>query len=274
MKAKLIKLCLAAMIVFFGPSIFAQERIIDNAGLLNYQEKTKLNEIISSVASKYNFDLVIVTENTIGETNPMVYADDFYDYKGYGLGPDKDGCLFLLVTGSRDYWFSTAGRGINIYNSPKLNISKGSLNKLSDDVVKLLKEENYYGAFRAFLLDWKEFLALDAKGKNYNFIRQWNLVLVLIVWVVALAIGLIVVQVWKTGMNTALLQTQAAAYVVPGSLAFKEKNDIFLYSTVTRSERQTETTTSGGVGGRGGGGGGGSHTSSSGTSHGGGGGKY
>jgi uncharacterized protein len=273
MKAKLIKLCLAVMIVFFVPSVFAQERIIDNAGLLNYQEKTKLNEIISSVASKFNFDLVIVTENSIGETNPMVYADDFFDYKGYGLGQNRDGCLFLLVTGSRDYWFSTAGRGIDIYNSPRLNISKGSLNKLSDDVVKLLKNDNYYGAFRAFLLDWKEFLALDSKGRSYNFFYQWNLVLVLIVWVVALAIGFIVVQVWKTGMNTALLQTQAAAYVVPGSLAFKEKNDIFLYSTVTKSERQTEASSSGGGVSRSGGGGG-SHTSSSGRSHGGGGGKY
>ena len=269
MKANLIKLCLIVMIVFFVSPVFAQERIIDNANLLNSQEKDKLNEIISSVASKYNFDLVIVTENSIGATSPMEYADDFFDYKGYGLGQGRDGCLFLLVTGSRDYWFSTAGRGIELYDSTRLNKISG--NKLESDVVKLLKKDNYYGAFRAFLTDWKVFLTLDAKNRSYNFFYQFNLILVLIVWGVALAIGFIVVQVWKSGMNTALMQTQAAAYVIPGSLAFKEKNDVFLYSTVTKSGRSDNSSSGGG--GRSGGGGG-SHSGSSGSSHGGGGGHY
>jgi len=262
MKANLVKLCLAVMIVFFVSPVFAQERIIDNAGLLNSQEKDKLNEIISSVVSKYNFDLVIVTENSIGATSPMEYADDFFDHKGYGLGQGRDGCLFLLVTGSRDRWFSTSGSGEKLLNST-------AYNKLKGDVVKLLKKDSYYEAFQAFLIDWEEFLYLNARwGRSYNFFYQWNLVLVLIAWGVAMAIGFIVVQVWKSGMNTALMQTQAAAYVIPGSLAFKEKNDVFLYSTVTKSGRSDNSSSGGGRSG------GGSHTSSSGRSHGGGGGKY
>jgi len=261
MRTKLIKLCLAVMIVFFVSPIFAQERIIDNADILSLQDKENLKIMISSIASMYDFDLVIVIENDIGGASPMAYADDFFDYKGYGLGQNRDGCLFLLVTGSRDYWFSTSGRGIKMYNST-------ALNKLKSDIVKLFKSGGYYEAFHTFLLDSEEFLALDAKGRNYNFFYQWNLVLVLIVWGVAIVIGLIVVQVWKKGMDTALPQTQAAAYMVPGSLAFKEKNDIFLYSTVTKSERQSENSSSGG--GRGGG----SHSGSSGSSHGGGGGSY
>jgi len=261
MKSKLIKLCLAAMVVFFVPPVFAQERIVDNTGLLNLQEKVILNELISSAAKNYNFDLVIVIENDIGASSPMAYADDFFDYKGYGLGPNRDGCLFLLITGSRRYWISTSGSGIRILNPT-------AFKKLKGDVEKLLRKDRYFDAFQAFLFDWKEFLVLEVEwGRSYNFFYQWNLVLVLIFWGVALAIGFIVVQVWKKGMNTALLQTQAAAYIVPGSLVFKEKNDIFLYSTVVRSERQTDTSSSSG-------GGGGFHTGSSGRSHGGGGGSY
>jgi len=257
MKTKLLKICLPFLIVFFVPPVFARERIIDNAGLLSLQEKTSLLASLDAAASIYNFDLVIVTEKSIGASSPREYADNFFDNKGYGQGQERDGCLFLLVTESRDYWFSTSGRGIKILNS-------AAGNKLESSVVKPLRENNFYMAFNAFLIDWEKFLALDAKGRSYNFFHQWNAVLVSIAWLIAFVIGLIVVQVWKSGMNTALMQTQAAAYMVPGSLAFKEKKDSFLYCTVTKTKLQTQSAPSGqGV-----------HTGSSGRSHGGRGGKY
>jgi len=265
MKTKLIKLCLAVMIVFFASPVFAQERVVDNANILSSQEKENLKAIISSIASMYDFDLVIVTENDIGASSPMAYADDFFDNNGYGfdyngnsMGQDRDGCLFLLVTGSRDYWFSTSGKGIKIYTST-------ALSKLKDDIVKLLKKGSYYEAFQAFLIDSKEFLALNARGgRSYNFFHRWNYVSVFVAWLLSLLIGFMVVQSWKKKMNTALPQTQAAAYVVPGSLAFNVKTETFLYSIVNKSSRSDNNSR----------GGGGSHTGSSGRSHGGGGGHY
>jgi uncharacterized protein len=259
MKTKLFILCLPLLIVFCVRPAFARERIIDNAGLLSLQEKTNLLAVIASAASAYNFDLVIVTEKNIGASDPTEYADDFFDKNGYGLGQNRDGCLFLLVTESRDYWFSTSGRGIKILNS-------AAGDKLEGSVVKLLKEGGFYMAFRTFLLDWEEFLALDAKGRSYNFFYQWNLVLVLIAWVLALVIGFIIVQIWKNKMDTTLGQTQAAAYMVPGSLAFREKKDSFLYCIITKTKLQTQSSSSGS--------GKGVHTGSSGSSHGGRGGKY
>jgi len=256
MKTKVIKFCLTFLIVFFVTPAFARENIIDNAGLLSQQEKASLLSAAASAASAYDFDLVIVTVKNIGASSPADYADNFFDRNGYGLGQNRDGCLFLLVTDSRDYWFSTSGRGIKVLNS-------AASNKLEGSVVKLLRENNYYGAFGAFLTDWQKFLALDAKGRNYNFFHQWNLVLVLIAWVLALAIGFIVVQTWKNKMDTVLPQTQAAAYVVPGSLAFREKKDSFLYSTVSKTKIQTQSSSSGRI-----------SSGSSGRGHGGRGGKY
>jgi len=257
MKTKTIKFCLTFLIVLFVTPAFAQERVIDNAGLLSQQEKTSLLAAVTSAESAYNFDLVIVTEKNIGASDPEKYADNFFDRNGYGLGQNRDGCLFLLVTDSRDYWFSTSGRGIKVLTS-------AAANKLDKSIVKQLEENNFYGAFNAFMTDWNEFLALEAKGRNYNFFHQWNLVLVLIAWALALAVGFIVVYTWKKAMDTVLPQTQAAAYVVPGSLAFREKKDSFLYSTVTKTKLQTQSPSSGkGV-----------HTGSSGRSHGGRGGKY
>jgi uncharacterized protein len=265
MKTKAIKICLTLLIVFFVTPAFAsvydlQARIIDNAGLLKPQERESLLALISSAGSTYSFDLVIVIEKNIGSSSLGQYADNFYDENHYGLVGSRDGALFLLVTDSRDYWFSTSGSGIRILNT-------AASDKLESGVVKLLRENNYYGAFNAFLTDWQRFLALDAKGRNYNFFHQWNLVLVIIAWVLALAVGFIVVQTWKKAMDTVLPQTQAAAYVVPGSLAFREKKDSFLYSTVskTKLQKQSQGIASSGRG---------ISTGSSGNRHGGRGGKF
>jgi len=253
MKKKRLFFLLMLFAILAG-SAFAQERIVDNAGLLSDSQKENLRRLTGSIFQTYNFDLVIVTERDIGNTSPMVYADDYFDYNGYG----PDGSLLLQVTGSRDYWISTSGAGIEILN----NYAFG---KLENDTVKFLSAANNYDAYLAFIQDWELFLSLDKNYRSYNFFYEWNAVLIAVSWVIAFVIGLIVVQVWKKGMNTALPQRAAGAYVVPGSLAFKVKADNFLYSTVTRTRRQTETSSSGG---------GGVHTGSSGRSHGGGGGRY
>ena len=253
MKTKFI----VVLFIFIFPSLqlSALDRVVDNAGLLSATEKNGLVRLINSVSTAYNFDLVIVTENSIGHTRPVDYADDFFDNNGYGFG-SRDGCLFLIVTGSRDYLFSTSGRGIDLLNST-------AFTKLSSGVVKHLREDNYYAAFNAFLEDWQQFLVLKSAGRNYNFFYRWNIVLVSAGWLIAFLTGFIVVEIWKRGMNTAMLQTHASAYIVPDSLVFNEKKESFLYSSVSKSTRQSDTSSGGGI-----------HTGSSGRSHGGGGGKY
>jgi hypothetical protein len=74
-----------------------------------------------------------------------------------------------------------------------------------------------------------------------EFIYEWNLVLVIACWLIAFVTGFFIVYVWKKGMNTALLKTQADDYVVPGSLKFQIQKDRFLYSTVTKTRRQTQS---------------------------------
>ena len=239
----------------FSASVLFGQRIVDNAGLLSAPERASLTQLIDAVSVAYNFDLVIVTEESIGNS-PMEYADDFFDYNGYGLGPNRDGCLFLQVTDERDFWFSTSGRGIKLMNNT-------AGDKLENDVVRYLALNNPYEAYRAFILDWEQFLELDAKGRSYNVFYKWNAVFVTAAWLISLAAGFIVVMIWKKGMNTALAKTHAAAYVIPGSLSFKVKKDNFLFSNVTKTAKPKDN-----------GSGGGSHRSSSGSSHGGRGGKY
>jgi uncharacterized protein len=264
MKTKILILpflfVLSALPLFSQSS--ARHRVVDNAGLLSPGGKDRIEVRLDYISVTYRIDLVIVTETSIGGALPMDYADDFFDYNGYGLGNDRDGCLFLIVSGTRAYWISTSGRAIDI-----LKYKNYAYKKLESDALKSLREDNYYAAFNSFLDNWEKFLILEKKNRSYNFFYQWNVVLVIIGWLISLAIGSIVVLIWKRGMNTALLKTQADAYMIPDSLAFNEKTDKFLYSVVTKTERPKDDPSSSS-------GGGGIHTSSSGRTHGGGGGRY
>jgi uncharacterized protein len=254
MKKKLFIVMMTASFLFLSFPLFAQKRIVDNAGLLRGGEISELESLAAEIALTYNFDLVIVTETSIGGAAPMDYADDYFDYNGYGLGTDRDGCLFLQVTGTRDYWFSTSGRGIKILNST-------AYDKLESDVVKHLAGGEPAEAYRAFISAWEVFLALDAKGKSYNFITAYGAILYPVAWGVSLIIALVALMVMKAKMNTVHPKTEANRFIVPGSLAFTQKKDSFLYSAVTKSERVDSSSS-------------GTHTSSSGRSHGGGGGRY
>jgi phosphate/sulfate permease len=69
---------------------------------------------------------------------------------------------------------------------------------------------------------------------------QWDYKPILIAWIVAIAIGVGVVEFWKYKMNTVFSKHEADTYVVPNSLNFKVKTDTFLYSHVTKIRRQTQ----------------------------------
>jgi len=258
MKIKLFLLCLPVFLICLSVQLFGQDRLVDNAELLSPGEAQTLREMLDRVSHAYDFDLVIVTEKDIGKNRPMYYADDFFDYNGYGLGEDFDGILFLQVTGSRDYWFSTSGRGIDIYN-------KAAFAKLEKNVLKYLSKGNNYEAYLTFVNRSEEFLKLDANGKRYNYFRYYFPIFIISSWVLAFLIGLIKVAAWKWGMNNALLKTEAASYIVTNTLTIEEKKDRFIYSTVSKTARAQNSSSGGGSS---------SHTSSSGRSHGGSGGRY
>jgi uncharacterized protein len=263
MKKTLLLIFISATLLLLpAVSLFSQsaavKRVVDNAGLLNDGEIAWLESLTLGIASVYNFDLVIVTEAGIGGASSKNYADDFFDRNGYGFGAKHDGCLMLHVKGDREYWFSTSGRGITILNDT-------AFDKLESDVVGFLKRDDFAGAYHAFISDWEKFLVLDAKGKNYNFFRAYGLFLHIGAWILSLIIAIFVVYGMKTKMETIFPLTEADSFMIPGSLAFTQQNENFLYSRVTKIVREQDSSGSGsGMG----------SSSSSGGSHGGGGGRY
>jgi hypothetical protein len=83
-------------------------------------------------------------------------------------------------------------------------------------------------------------VALDATPEELSSITAVagmftvTLALVLLGWAAAGATGFFVVRKWEKNMDTAKLKTQAAEYMIPGSLKLKIEKDKYLYSNTTR----------------------------------------
>ncbi len=260
-------------------------RVIDNAGLLTAAEKTQLNKTIRNIIKTYSFDVVLLTVESTDGKSIEAYADDYYDYNGYGYGQNADGLLFVVDMGSRAYWTSTTGEGITAFTDSGIAYM-GSL------IQDKLSEGDYYSAFSSYLNevgvllenyhsdgtpydeyddgDW--WIVNDASGYTGNGSAGGigsvkNLLKVIGISLAAgFIIAFIIVSVMKKKMNTAVPDNFARAYVESGSFKLTNSEDRFLYRTTTRVKVQTNNTRPGG--------GSSTHVGSSGRSHGGGGGHF
>ena len=87
-------------------------------------------------ASVSNVDVVIVTVASIEGKTATEYADDYFDYQGYGYGEKSDGILLLVGMKERVWAISTHGSlGISAFTDAGLDYIK-------EDVQFQLKLDN------------------------------------------------------------------------------------------------------------------------------------
>lgn len=265
---KRILLLLSALLLFITIVIpaFATgdlPRLVDNADLVTDSEESALISKLDEISERQQVDIVIVTADSLDGKTPMEYADDFYDYNGYGFGESKDGVLFLVSMEDRDWYISTTGYGITAFTDNGIEyIGKQLKSHLSDG--------EYAEAFTKYAELCDEFITKAKTGEPYDshnlpkepFNIVWNL---LVAFVVGLIIAVIVTNTMKGKLKTVRMQYAANGYVKANSMNITESRDLFLYTQVTRVEKPKETSSSDDSS---------THTSSSGETHGGGGGKF
>lgn len=273
---KVLSFILAIALLAVLPVLaFAEDNppnLVDDAKLLTEAEFASLSVKLESMSEELKFDIVVVTTDSLDGKTPMDYADDYYDYNGYGYGENKDGCLLLISMEDRDWYISTTGYGITA-------ITDYGISYLEEEVVHYLSDAEYYNAFLTFANTVENFLAQSRSGTPYdvnNVIEGYNpdersasekIKSVIICVIVSLVISIVVTSMIRHSYTKAVhFNRDARNYLVPGSLNMTASYDNFLYSNVTKVRIQSESSS--------GGGGSSTHVSSSGTSHGGGGGKF
>ena len=235
---------------------FENPSVVENAEYLMKSELIKLSEDLDKVREKYNFEVAIYTESEMTSSTSEASADDIYDYQGYGAGENDDGIMLYICSDTREYHFTTHGKGREFFNS-------NGLEYLESRVVPYLSENDYYEAFEEYIKITDELLKLAKDGKPYNE-KQYSVKYLLGVIIVCI-IAPLLIAFWMMKrklkrMQTAVENNYAANYIKPGSMRIDTSRDLFLYSTIIKTEKPKSSS--------------GTHTSSSGRTHGGSGGSF
>lgn len=267
-------------------------RVVDRADILSSYEEAALTSLCDEISEEVQCDVAVVTVQSLGGKSAQAYADDFYDYNGYGMGYGDDEILLLLAMDEREWAFTTYGLAIRA-------IPNYAIDEIAEEIVPSLSSGDYYDAFARYVSLAEDYVShyrangsvlgfggySDYEGDGFyrdddfyyddEFYYSGDSSLTTseklgVSAVVAAIVALIIMMSIKSGMKTIRANNFATPYMVQGSLKLRESRDMFLYRNVTRTRRQTESSHHGGSrGGRMGGGGGSTHRSSSGRSHGG-----
>lgn len=229
-------------------------RVVDGADLFSDSEEQLLSRRIAEMGQRYSNDFVIVTVNDTYERSHMEYADDYFDYNGYGLGPDYDGMLLLICMNSnhRGWYISTHAECLRRF-------SDSDIDYLGDSIKPYLSDGEYYRAAEKYL---DKIAEVFDRPENY-YVKKKMQGAIFPSIIVAAVIALIVLGMMRGSMKTARTAQNAAVYLVKDSFYLRRESDTFLNSHVTRTRRSSSSSS-----------GGSSHRSSSGRSHGGGGGSF
>ena len=75
--------------------------LVDEAGLLSEEESSTLINKLEEISQRQKNEVAVVTVNSLEGKTAEAYADDYYDYNGYGYGENDDGLLLLVSMGER-----------------------------------------------------------------------------------------------------------------------------------------------------------------------------
>lgn len=130
---------------------FAGRPVVDMAGILTLSEQQEIAARFTEFSESLKTDASVVLVADTGDLTAEAYADDFFDYGGYGYGEDRDGILLLIVTGYGD----GSGRKAHISTSGKRTINTVTDSRIDDLLDALIDggaaDGNYAAGINAYI---------------------------------------------------------------------------------------------------------------------------
>lgn len=224
-------------------------KVYDYAQVLSIEEEEKLKKEIDLFIANHNMDMALVTVKYHEKIDTMNYADDFYDYNGFGIGSNNDGLIFVIdfTFGYTDIWMSTTGKAINLYTDARIDSIL--------DSVSFKKNRGYYEMLDTFIEESNYYANIGIS--SYNNESKINFKNIIIISLVIPSI-IILILILKNKMIKAAIT--ASHYLIKDSVIINKRSDKFI-TTHTTSVRINDSSSGGSS----------THSGSSGISHGGGG---
>lgn len=212
-----------------------EQFVYDEANLLTDEQEADLMKKLTEVSHATNAQIVVATMASMDGGDIDSFVDYLYDSMGFGYGENHDGVLLLVCMDPREYRILSNGYAGTA-------IGPDQIDTLCDFMETYLPNGHYVAAFNSFADQCGEFLEYYQMGSPFKVGK--NLAISLIIGIIA---GLIVAFVLKSQLKSVRKQDQAHRYVKPGSMTVDIQYDIFLYRTVTRTQKQkrVESTSSG-----------------------------
>lgn len=245
------------------------DRVQDFSGVLSAEDTENLINIYDEIATRQCVDIAICFTDSLDGLTTTEYADTLYEECNYGYGENKDGVMLLVSFEDSDWYIATRGYAIQAFTD-------SGIQYIGNQIKGNLSNKEYAAAAERFAQLCDEMLTDAINGTAYNESfgatdydsteagfemppPMW----ILISLGVGVVVALIAVLIMKSKLKSVRMQAAANSYLKDGSLNITDSSDVFLYSTVTRTEKPKDndnySTT---------------HESSSGNTFGGGGGKF
>lgn len=251
----------AVFAVALSITVFAENPCVDDsAGLFTADEIASIEERVKDVIAETGVDIVIVTARDVKGKTSQAYADDYFDYNGYGKGEEHNGILLLINMEHRQLHISQRGSGTYFFDDSRTQ-------ETLDKITPLVSAGNYDGAVNLFLDDVSSFYKAGVRYENGGYGPQNReekttkeiAVTVIVCLLIGAAAGGIACAV-----VVAKYKMKVGGYKYPfrdkGSLILVQKSDVFTGRHVTKQKIQDDNH-------RGPTGGSSMHTSASGESH-------
>ena len=235
-------------------------RVYDETGLIQQDTLAQLNTLADSVSEEGQCDVAVVFVADTAGKDIQAFADDFYDYNGYGYGDGDDGIMLAVDVNNRQFAVTTYGYGAYAFTD------KGQ-EYMDEKYIPYLKNSDWAGAAEAFIKVSAELLDSARRGAPVDVGNMpkgsVSPVMILVDIILGFLLALIPVGIMQRKLKTVVSRSNAVDYIRQGSFRLDNSSDVFLYRRVNRTPRPKPQESSGG------GGGSTMHTSSSGRSHGG-----
>ena len=205
--------------------------LYDGAGILTASEESDLLAKLNRISGEFNVDIAIATVDGTGDMSVDEYVNYYYDNSGLGYGVEREGVLFLIDMDSRKFRILSNGGHV-----AAKAISPDVISDITDTVTSDLSAGNYVSAFNSYI-DECEY-QINGQINGFPFKLGRNIIIAL---VIGLVVALIATGSMKGKLKSVKKQDAAGSYVKQGSLMLSESRDTFLYSRVTRTEKQSSS---------------------------------
>ena len=250
MKKRIAALLLLLSILVFSltiPAIAASDDseaqldyVTDIAGILTNEELNELENEAASISSTYACSTyILVLDNYrlyTDSDSTFSFCMETYEKYNLGWGADKDGILLMLSMSDRDYYLIIHGDGAGYA------FTQDGRDQMQDRFLTYFGRDDYYGGFRKYLSECRRCLQAAANGKPIDpFTKNDMETLVFLCLAPSLLLAVVVGYLLYKPMRTAVKQSSAGSYIVPGSTELRQRSDQFSHRTVRRRPRQSDS---------------------------------